>query len=159
MGMDVYAMVGRRIVNHSLSLESLGITPNCTVSFFSRLRGGSRENVAGAVDVFKLLCGALLSGANHTLPVWCTSSCRLCSLGMTKKGKDPQRPPGSCSSEGTQLCAATTSNRPHVVPPRGGPPWAGVGDPPLPIPPKILDDFLFYRCCCNFFRQNPRRFP
>ena len=47
MGMDVYAMVGGKIVDHSLSLESLGITLNCTVSFFSRLRGGSRDNVPG----------------------------------------------------------------------------------------------------------------
>ena len=29
----------------------------------------------------------------------------------------------------------TSSNRPHVVPSRGGPPGAGVGDPPLPILP------------------------
>ena len=47
MGMDVYAMVGGKIVDHSLSLGSLGITSNCTVSFFSRLRGGSRDNVPG----------------------------------------------------------------------------------------------------------------
>ena len=46
-GMDMYAMVGGKIVDHSLSLESLGITSNCTVSFFSRLRGGSRDNVPG----------------------------------------------------------------------------------------------------------------
>ena len=31
----------------------------------------------------------------------------------------------------------TTSSRPHVVPPRGGPPRAGVGDPPLTIPPDV----------------------
>ena len=31
----------------------------------------------------------------------------------------------------------TTSNRPHVVPPRGGPPGSGVGDPPPPIPPDV----------------------
>ena len=24
---------------------------------------------------------------------------------------------------------------------------------------KIFHDFQVYRCCCNFFRQNPRRFP
>ena len=47
MNMDVHAMVGGRNVDHSLSLESLGNTSNCTVSFFSRLRGGSRENVPG----------------------------------------------------------------------------------------------------------------
>ena len=47
MGMDVYAMVGGKIVDHSLSLECLGITSNCTVYFFSRLRGGSRGNVPG----------------------------------------------------------------------------------------------------------------
>ena len=32
----------------------------------------------------------------------------------------------------------TTCNRPHVVPQRGGPPGAGVGDPPLPIPPNAI---------------------
>ena len=47
MGMDMYAMVGGKVVDHSLSLERIGITPNCTVSFFSRLRGGSRDNVPG----------------------------------------------------------------------------------------------------------------
>ena len=31
-----------------------------------------------------------------------------------------------------------TSNRPHVVPPRGGPPGAEVGDPPPPIPPDVI---------------------
>ena len=45
-GLDVYAMVGGRIVDHSFSLGRLGITSNCTVTF-SRLRGGSRENVPG----------------------------------------------------------------------------------------------------------------
>ena len=45
MGMDVFIMVGGRIVDHSLSFETLGITSNSTVSFFSRLRGGSRDNV------------------------------------------------------------------------------------------------------------------
>ena len=47
IGMDMYAMVGGKVVDHSLSLERIGITPNCTVSFFSRLRGGSRDNVPG----------------------------------------------------------------------------------------------------------------
>ena len=46
-GLDVYAMMGGKIVDHALSLETLGFTSNCTVSFFLRLRGGSRENVLG----------------------------------------------------------------------------------------------------------------
>ena len=75
MGMDVYVMVGGRIVNHSLSLESLGITSNCTVSFFSRHRGGrvqiASRSVAGQ-------CESNATGVVHlvmlTLP-----------LGMTKR--------------------------------------------------------------------------
>ena len=62
--LDVHAMIGGRIVDHSLPLESPRITSNCTVSFFSRLRGGSRENV------LKLLRGALLAGENEMIPVW-----------------------------------------------------------------------------------------
>ena len=72
--MDTYAMVGGKVVDHSLSLECIGITPNCTVSFFSRLRGGSRDNVPGQ---------------------WTCSFCfaERCwplnpSLSMTKKGRD-----------------------------------------------------------------------
>ena len=41
IGMDMCAMVGGKVVDHSLSAS------NCTVSFFSRLRGGSRDNVPG----------------------------------------------------------------------------------------------------------------
>ena len=44
-GLDVYAMMGGKVVGHALSLETLGITSNCTVSFFLRLRGGSRERI------------------------------------------------------------------------------------------------------------------
>ena len=48
MGMDMYAMVGGKVVDHSLSLESLGITSNCTVSFFSGLRGSLRTQLCAA---------------------------------------------------------------------------------------------------------------
>ena len=74
MGMDVYAMVGGRIVDHSFSLSRLGVTSNCTVTFLSRLRGGSRENVPGQWTCSNCLAGALLASANQMLSVWCTSS-------------------------------------------------------------------------------------
>ena len=86
MGVDVYAKVGGRIVNHSLSLESLGITSSCTVSFFSRLRGGLVTTCLGSGRVqiasrsVAGQCEPNATGVVHlvmlTLP-----------LGMTKKGK------------------------------------------------------------------------
>ena len=90
MGMDVYAMVGG-IVDHSLSLDSLGITSNCTVSFFSRLRGGSRENVPGQWTCSKCL-------AERCWPV--RTKCYLCGAPRhadsapwnDKKGKVPKAP-------------------------------------------------------------------
>ena len=132
MGIDVYAMVGGKILNHSLSLESLGITSNCTVSFFPRLRGGSRDNVPG-----QWTCSNCL--AERCWPV--RTKCYRCGAPRhadsapwnDKKEKVPEAPWVSCSSEITQCCAAHV-HRPHVVPPRGAPPVAGVGNLPLPTP-------------------------
>ena len=50
-GVDVCAMMGGKIVDHALSLETLGIASNCTVSFFLRLRkkmclGSGRARIA-----------------------------------------------------------------------------------------------------------------
>ena len=134
MGMDVYAMVGGKIVDHSLSLESLGVTSNCTVSFFSRLRGGSRDNVLG-----QWTCSICF--AERCCPV--RIKCYRCGAPRhadsvpwnDKKGKGPKGLLGRAPPKGPSSVPPTTSNRPHVVPPRGGPPGAGVGDPPLPIPP------------------------
>ena len=133
MGMDVYAMVGGRIVNHSLSLESLGITSNCTVSFFSRLRGGSRENVP-----WQWTCSNCL--AERCWPVR-TTCCRCgaprqadSALGNDKKGKGPKGPLGRAPPRGPSSVPPTTSTRPHVVPPRWTPPGAGVGKSPPPTP-------------------------
>ena len=46
-GAQTQVMRGGKRVDPALSLYILGITPNCTVYFFNRLRGGSRENVSG----------------------------------------------------------------------------------------------------------------
>ena len=54
-------------------------------------------------------------------------------LGMTKKGKLTKGPVGRAPPKGPSSLPLTTSNRPHVVLPRGSPPGAGVGDPPPPI--------------------------
>ena len=135
IGMDVYAMVGGKVVDHSLSLECIGIVPDCTVSFFFRLRGGSRDNVPGQwtcsncqaercwpVRVKCYRCGAPRSAD----PIPFTE----------KKGKGPKGPLGRAPPRGPSSVPPTTSSKPHVVPPRGsGPPGAGVGDPPPPTPP------------------------
>ena len=135
IGMDVYAMVGGKVVDHSLSLECIGIVPDCTVSFFFRLRGGSRDNVPGQwtcsncqaercwpVRVKCYRCGAPRSAD----PIPFTE----------KKGKGPRGPLGRAPPKGPSSVPPTTSSKPHVVPPRGsGPPGAGVGDPPPPSPP------------------------
>ena len=127
MGRDVHAMVVGRIVNHSLSLESLGVTSNCTVSFFSPLRSGSRDNVPG-----QWTCSNCL--AERCWPV--RIKCYQCGAPRhadsapwnDKKGR-------SCSSEGTQLCAAHYQQSATCSAPAWRPALAGVGDPPLPIPP------------------------
>ena len=135
IGMDMYAMVGGKVVDHSLSLECIGITPNCTVSFFFRLRGGSRDNVPGQwtcsnchaercwpVRIKCYRCGAPRPA--DPIPV------------TEKKGKGPKGPLGRAPPKGPSSVPPTTSSKPHVVPPRGGgPPGAGVGDPPPPTPP------------------------
>ena len=137
MGMDVYAMVGGRIVNHSLYLESLGITSNCTVSFLSRHRGGSRDNVPG-----QWTCSNCLT--ERCWPV--RTKCYRCGAPRhadsapwnDKIGKGPKGPLGRAPPKGPSSVPPTSSNRPHVMLPRGGPPGAGVGDPPLPIPPDAI---------------------
>ena len=137
MGMDVYAMVGGKIVDHSLSLESLGVFPNCTVSFFSRLRGGSRDNVPG-----QWMCSMCF--AERCWPV--RNKCYQCGAPRhadsvplnDKKGRGPKGPLGRAPPKGPGSVPPTASTRPHVVPPRGGPPGAGVGDPPPPIPPDAV---------------------
>ena len=135
IGMDIYAMVGGKVVDHSLSLECLGIVPDCTVSFFFRLRGGSRDNVPGQwtcsncqaercwpVRVKCYRCGAPRSA--DPIPL------------TEKKGKGPRGPLGRAPPKGPSSVPPTMSSKPHVVPPRGsGPPGAGVGDPPPPSPP------------------------
>ena len=134
MGMDMYAMVGGKVVDHSLSLECIGITPNCTVSFFFRLRGGSRDNVPG-----QWTCSFCF--AERCWPV--RVKCYRCGTPRQaepipfndKKGKGPKGPLGRAPPKGPSSVPPTTSSRPHVVPPRGGPPGAGVGDPPPPTPP------------------------
>ena len=119
----------RRFVDHALSLETLGITSNCSVSFFLRLRGGSRENVPGQwtctncfaercwpARVRRYRCGELRD--NDSAP-W-----------NAKKGKGQKGPLGRAPSS----VPPTVSDRPHVVRPRGAPPGAGVGSAPSPIP-------------------------
>ena len=134
MGMDMYAMVGGKVVDHSLSLECIGITPNCTVSFFFRLRGGSRDNVPG-----QWTCSFCF--AERCWPV--RAKCYRCGTPRQaepipfndKRGKGPKGPLGRAPPKGPSSVPPTISSRPHAVPPRGGPPGAGVGDPPPPTPP------------------------
>ena len=119
--MVLYAMVGGKIVDHSLSLERIGITSNCTVSFFSRLRGGSRDNVPG-----QWTCSFCF--AERCWPV--RVKCYRCGnprqadpiLFNDKKGKGPKGPLGRAPPKGPSSVLPTTSSRPHVVPQRGGPP-------------------------------------
>ena len=134
MDMDVYAMVGGRIVNHSLSLESLGITSNCAVSFFSRLRGGSRDNVPGQWTCSRVASRSVAAQREPNAARVVHLAMLTLPLGMTTKGKGPNGPLGRALPKGPSSVPPTTSNRPHVVHPRGGPHRAGVEDPPLPIP-------------------------
>ena len=121
MGVDVYAMVGGRIVNHSLSLESLGITSSCTVSFFSRLRGGSRDNVLGQWTCSN--CLAERCWPVRTKCYWCGAPRHADSAPSNdKEGKGLKGPLGRAPPKGLGCVPPTSSNRPHVVPPRGGPP-------------------------------------
>ena len=133
MGMDVYAMAGGRIVNHSLSLESLGISSNCTESFFSRLRGGSRENVSGQWTCSN--CFAERCWPVRTKCYWCGGPPTADSAPWNdNKWKGPKGPLGRAPPKGPSSVPPTTSTRPHVVPPRGAPPGAGVGNSPHPTP-------------------------
>ena len=135
IGMDVYAMVGGKVVDHSLSLECIGIVPDCTVSFFFRLRGGSRDNVPG-----QWTCSNCQ--ADKCWPV--RVKCYRCGAPRPadpipfteKKVKGPKGPLGRAPPKGPSSVPPTMSSKPHVVPPRGsGPPGAGVGEPPPPTPP------------------------
>ena len=49
-------------------------------------------------------------------------------LGMPRKGK---------ALRGLWVVPPTVSDRPHVVPPRGAPPGAGVGSAPSPVPQDV----------------------
>ena len=122
MGKDMYAMVGGKVVDHSLSLERIGITPNCTVSFFCRLRGGSRDNVPG-----QWTCSFCL--AERCWPV--SVKCYRCGTPRQaepipfhdKKGKGPKGPLGRAPPKGPSSVPPTTSSGPHVVPSLPGQEW------------------------------------
>ena len=73
---------------------------------------------------------------------WCGAPRQADSVPFNdKKGKGPKGPLGRAPPKGPSSVPPTTSSRPHVVLPppltRGGPPGAGVGDPPLPTPPAV----------------------
>ena len=118
---------------------------NCTVSFFSQLRGGSRENVPG-----QWTCSNCF--AERCWPV--RIKCYQCGAPRNsdsapwndkKKGKGPKGPLGRAPPKGPSSAPPTTSTRPHVVPPRGAPPGAGVGNSPPPTPPdanKSTEDMV-----------------
>ena len=105
-GEDECAMMEGKIVDHALSLHSLGTTPICTVPFFMRLRGGSCENVPRhwtCTKCFAERCWPVRSKwygcgerRNNSLAPW----------NGRNKGKECLGPIGSCSSGRTQLCAA-----------------------------------------------------
>ena len=83
MGTDLYAMVGGKIVNHSLSLESLGITSNCTVSSYlvglvTMCLGSGRVQI-----VSRSVAGQCESSATSAVHLVMLTL----SLGITKKGK------------------------------------------------------------------------
>ena len=107
MGMGGNATVGGRIVAHSCRL---GITSNCIVTFFSRLRGGYCENVSG-----QWTCSNCF--AERFWPV----RMKCCRCGETrnndsapwnaKKGKGPKGPLGRAPPKGQSSVPPTTSNQ------------------------------------------------
>ena len=137
-GLDVYAMMNRKILNLRSTLSSCGITDGCTVHIHFRLRGGSREGVPG-----QWTCSQCF--APRCWPV--RKRCYRCGaeredLPVSSKGKGNgkgdvvavgplgRKPPRTAGN------LLPTTRRPQVVPPRG-PPGAGVGSPPTPETPPL----------------------
>ena len=114
-----------------VSLGRIGITSNCTVTFFSRLRGvGLVRTCLGSGRV--QIASRSVAGQCETNAIGVVHLVKLTLLlGMTKKGKVPTVPP-------------TTRSRPHVVPPRGA--GAGVGNSALLTPLDVMtkEDFSKY---------------
>ena len=96
------------------------------MSFFLGFRGGFRGECAWAVDVHELLCGTFAG----QLRVRCYRSGEPrnndSALWNAKKGKGSKGPLGRAPPKGPSSVPLTVSERPHVVPPRGAPPGAGV---------------------------------
>ena len=123
------------LVPHYVIVELLMIVR----STFSRLRGGSREDVPGqwtCSQCFAPLCWPVrkrcyrCGAAQDDLPV----SSKGKGIGKVDVAVGPlgRKPPPTAGN------VPPTTRRPQVVPPRG-PPGAGVGSPPTPeSPPSPL---------------------
>ena len=151
-GLDVHARMGGKIVDHALKLETLGITSNYTVSFFLRLRGGSRENVPGlwtCTNCFaercwpvRVRCYRCGEPRNNESAPW-----------NPKKGKGPKGPLGRAPPKGPSSVPPTISDRPHVVPPRGAPLGAGVRSAPSPTSTSPPKTWSRHSCSSRVSRQ------